>query len=157
MMMPRLETFLAWALGCVLVLFLAGLGVKLFADDDPPHTHLQICDGNLPSLSLHSASNEGCWDVTVNATDPARPDYLNREDDASFRHVYHVEGDQACVFTANPDGSHGAVKDVSGGRDCSGGGYSQCSYIAEGWHVYAVTGKSCSEAGVPLCGGLFCK
>ena len=75
-------------------------------------------------------------------------------------------GDPACVFTArvrypNPDEPSWArtrvLSDVAGGRECNASTQdSQCAYIAQGYSILAVTGQSCSQAGVPLCQGPFC-
>ena len=117
-------------------------------DSEPPSTTLMVCRGNLPSLSVRSASNGGCVNYDVSATDKAKPDLLNQDDDDQFRHVYWMSGDPACVGTGKPIGS---------GRDCtSDSPDGQCAYISEGFSIFAVTGSSCSEAGIGLCQGPFC-
>ena len=124
-----------------------------YADDDPPKTKARICDGPLPSLSLDGSAEDGCYGYDITATGLEHPDYLTHEDDGTFRHVYFNSGDPACIFTADPHGN--GVKHVSGGRDINPD--ERVAYIAEGWHIYGISGKSCSEAGIPLCSGLFCR
>ena len=148
-----IDTVLTWGCAIVLAFALALMAFNAAADDNPPKTRVHICDGPLPSLSLDCGAEGGCQDYDVNAASMAHPDYLNHKDDDTFRHVYWRNGDPACVFTADPNGD--GVKHVSGGRDLNE--RERVAYIAEGWHIYAVTGQSCSEAGVPLCGGLFCR
>ena len=132
--------------------------------DDAPSTRLKVCSGPLPSLSLRDNAEGGCHDYTVSYPhgvhdDPGfLPDYLNNRDDDTFRHVYFEGGSPACVFTGKRlTRTAGRISNVDGGRDCNAGGPQQCAYIAQGYQIYAVTGKSCSEAGVPICGGLFCR
>lgn len=115
----------------------------------PPSTRLMVCGGSLPSTSLRdNADGSGCHTYDVGATDPAKPDVLSHNDNDEFRHVYRVSGDPACVGTGPPMGS---------GRDCAPGGPDQCGYISEGFTVLALTGGSCSEHGIGLCTGLFCR
>ena len=132
--------------------------------DDAPSTRLKVCSGPLPSLSLRDNAEGGCHDYTVSYPHGVHdepgflPDYLNSRDDDTFRHVYFEGGSPACVFTGKRlTRSAGRISNVDGGRDCNAGGPQQCAYIAQGYQIYAVTGKSCSEAGVPICGGLFCR
>ena len=119
-------------------------------DAQPPSTDLEICGGDLPSQSVRGSHDAPCHTYSVGATDKAAPDYLGHNNDDEFRHVYYLGGDPACVGTGPPIGS---------GRDCNAGegDDGQCAYIAQGYHIYALTGGSCSQHGVPLCSGLFCR
>ena len=117
-------------------------------DDEAPKTTLQICEGGLPSLSLVGSAQDGCHSVDVSATTTAAADAILYAP-SSFSHLYRVSGDPACIFT-------GSREHPGGGRDCRPED-SQCAYISEGWHTFAVTGQSCMEAGVPACGGPFCR
>ena len=122
----------------------------LIGDAAPPSTSLLICEGTLPSTSLADHHDAPCHPFTVSATDRHRPDYLGSNADDTFRHVYFRSGDPACVGTGLP---------LTSGRDCTAGlgNDGQCGYISQGFHIYAVTGQSCSEAGVGLCEGPFCR
>ena len=133
-------------------------------DDAAPSTTLEVCAGPLPSLSVRDNAEDGCQTYTVSysqgvhAAPDFLPDYLSSKDDDTFRHVYFIAGSPACVFTGSKRTPHaGRISDVDGGRDCNSGGPEQCAYVSEGYRIYAVTGKSCSEAGVPICGGPFCR
>ena len=119
-------------------------------DAAPPSTTVKVCRGALPSTSLiGNADAGGCITYDVGAVDRSAPDLLNSNDDDTFRHVYWLSGDPACVGTGKP---------LTSGRDCSRDSPDgQCAYIAEGYALYAVTGGSCSEAGVGLCSGPFCR
>ena len=118
-------------------------------DAAPPSTTLMVCRGNLPSLSVRSASNGGCVSYEVSSTDRSAPDLLNRNDDDQFRHVYWMGGDPACVGTGKP---------IASGRDCAASDPDgQCAYVSEGYSIFALTGGSCSEHGVGLCEGPFCR
>ena len=119
-------------------------------DAAPPQTTLKVCEGTLPATSLLGHHDAPCPTFVVSAQDAGAPDYWGHAADDTFRHVYRVSGDPACVGTGKPLGS---------GRDCTvdSAPEGQCAYIAQGYGIYAVTGGSCSEKGVPLCGGLFCK
>ena len=155
-----------WVAIAVVVVGALALAVQAVADDDPPKTSLTVCTGTLPATSLLSDHDGACYDYDVSATEKLSADLLNHEDDDTFRHVYWREGDPACVFTArvrypNPDQPSWArtrlLSDVSGGRECNRQTRDgQCAYIAQGYSILAVTGASCSQAGVPLCGGPFC-
>lgn len=118
-------------------------------DAAPPSTTLKVCRGDLPSQSVLGSADVGCLTYEVGSTDAAHPDLLSHDDADTFRHVYRVSGDPACVGTGKPLGS---------GRDCTvdSAPEGQCAYIAEGYGVYAVTGGSCSQHGVGLCSGPFC-
>ena len=121
----------------------------IVGDAAPPETRVNVCAGALPSTSIiGNADAGGCRLYDVSSTDPAAPDYLGHSNDDTFRHVYFVSGDAACIGTGKPLGS---------GRDCGPGGPEQCAYISEGYAVYGVTGGSCGEHGVSLCGGPFCR
>ena len=124
------------------------------ADAEPPSTTLQVCSGGLPSLSLLSSAQNGCHSVDVSATEVASADQILYFPQ-SFSHVYRTSGDPACVFTAPAVDRPGDLHGATGGRDCRPED-SQCAYIAEGYHTYAVTGQSCMEAGVPACTGPLC-
>lgn len=154
------------------ILYLLALAAALSlgearADDDPPSTKLRICTGTLPATSLLSDHDGACHDYTVSAQGRLAADLLNHDDDDTFRHVYFRSGDPACVFTAsirypNPDQPSWArtrvESNIAGGRDCSASTPDgQCSYIAQGYAILAVTGGSCSQHGIPLCTGLFCR
>ena len=121
----------------------------LIGDAAPPSTTLKVCRGDLPSLSVLGNADVGCLTYEVGSTDAAHPDLLSHDDADTFRHVYRVSGDPACVGTGKPLGS---------GRDCTvdSAPEGQCAYIAQGYGVYAVTGGSCSQHGVGLCSGPFC-
>ena len=125
-------------------------GCHPVGDAQPPSTDLEICGGDLPSQSVRGSHDAPCHTYSVGATDKAAPDYLGHNNDDEFRHVYYLGGDPACVGTGPPIGS---------GRDCNAGegDDGQCAYIAQGYHIYALTGGSCSQHGVPLCSGLFCR
>lgn len=122
------------------------------SDPQPPSTTLKVCRGTLPSTSVlgNADADPGCLTYEVGATDRRTPDLLSHDDADTFRHVYWQSGDPACVGTGKPLGS---------GRDCSVDSRpeGQCAYVAEGYALYAVTGGSCSEAGVGLCSGPFCQ
>ena len=119
-------------------------------DAEPPSTTLKICGGDLPSQSVLGSHDAPCYTYDLGATDTAAPDYLGHANDDEFKHVYYVSGDPACVGTGPPIGS---------GRDCNAdsGPDGQCGYFAEGFHVYGLTGGSCSQHGVGLCSGPFCR
>ena len=146
---------------------LALLAWNAWASAPPPTTTLKVCTGTLPVTSLLSNHDGGCHTYDVSATEKLAADLLNHGDDDTFRHVYYRGGDPACVFTArisypNPDEPSWArtriESDVSGGRECNAHTRDgQCAYIAQGYSILAVTGQSCSEAGVPLCTGPFCR
>ena len=125
-------------------------------DAAPPATTLKVCRGPLPSLSVRDSAQDGCVSFVVNATDPTAADYLSQGGDNDARHVYGVSGDPACVGTL-PERKRGPL---DSGRDCippgSGDGV-QCAYIAQGYALGAVTGQSCSQAGVGACSGPFCR
>ena len=118
-------------------------------DSAPPSTTLKVCRGDLPSQSVLGSADAGCLTYEVGSTDRAHPDLLAHNDDDTFRHVYRISGDPACVGTGKPLGS---------GRDCTidSAPEGQCAYVAEGFAIYAVTGGSCSENGIALCSGPFC-
>ena len=147
-----------WPLAIAAVLIvLAVVAQAVLADDDPPQTGVVVYNGPLPGESLPS-NHANAHHYAVTATDKARGDLLNHNDDDTFRHVWYAGGDPACIYTANLRVGSGDVYGISGGRDChehtpSG----QCAYISEGWTIFAITGQSCSEAGVPLCTGPFCR
>ena len=119
-------------------------------DAAPPQTTVKVCEGTLPATSLLGHHDAPCPTFVISAQDAAAPDYLGHAADDTFRHVYRISGDPACVGTGKPLGS---------GRDCTvdSAPEGQCAYIAQGFGIYAVTGGSCSEKGVPLCGGIFCR
>ena len=127
---------------------------KVRADDDPPKTSISICGGGLPSLSLRDAAQDGCKSYDITATDPEHPDYLEF-DQTAFRHIYYVSGDPACVGT----GSYPLKGKFDSGRDITTDPAEspQKAYVAWGFAVYGITGKSCSEAGVSMCQGGFCR
>ena len=138
----------------VVVLLLIGSG-KVFADDDPPESVLSICTGGLPVESLQGSAQFGCHDVQISATEVEDARLIGYEPQA-FSHEYFVSGDPGCIFTAEPRTMNTPKPETaSGGRDFRPG-ESQVAYIAEGWHTYAITGQSCQQAGIPLCGGLYC-
>ena len=75
------------------------------------------------------------------------------DSDSSYRWVRYISGPQACIFTANPRGN--VLAQVGGGRNCVGsesGG--ACGFFQRGYHVYAVSGTSCSAFGIPVCSGI---
>ena len=119
-------------------------------DAAPPSTTVKVCEGTLPATSVLGHHDAPCPTFVISAQDAGAPDYLGHAADDTFRHVYRISGDPACVGTGKPLGS---------GRDCTvdSAPEGQCAYIAEGFAIYAVTGGSCSEHGVPLCGGLLCR
>ena len=117
-------------------------------DDAPPSTTIKACRGPLPSLSTEHGAQDGCVTYVVSATSKAAPDYLSQGDDNTFRHFYHDGGAPACLGT-------GTKAAWGGGRDLNA--QQDAAYIAQGYHVYAITGGSCSEAGVGLCVGPFCR
>ena len=125
-----------------------GIGGSAFADDDPPKTTLTICDGGLPSTSLLGSAQGGCHSVDVTGVEVEHAPQIAYQPQ-SFMHVYRDAGDPACVFTRDSRGNPG------GGRDCRPEDH-QCAFIAMGWHVFAVTGQSCLQAGVAQCTGPFC-
>ena len=151
---------------CLLAAAVALSAGHVFADDSPPQTEVRICDGTLPATSLLSNHDASCFDYTVAATGKLAADLLNHDDDDTFRHVYFRGGDPACIFTArvrypNPDDPSWArtrvLSDIAGGRECNEHTPNgQCAYIAPGYSILAVTGQSCSQAGVPICTGPFC-
>lgn len=138
--------------------YLAALVVHaVFADDDPPKTTLTQCSGSLPSLSL--LGNSDCSEVVITATETHRAQLIGYWPQ-EFSHEFYHAGDPACVFTAKAVWRHGlptwpAPGTIASGRDCRPG-LTQCAFIAEGYATFAVTGQSCTEAGIPLCGGPFC-
>lgn len=153
-----------WALvaGVVILLVWALAVTDGFADDDPPQTDVRICGGTLPVTSLESNHDAPCYAYTVSATDPDHPGYLSHNSDDQFRHVYFRGGDPACIFTGDYHRAtgHGVfhVTGQGGGRDCNASTPDgQCAYIAEGWAIFAISGRSCSQAGVPICQGAFCR
>ena len=119
-------------------------------DAEPPSTTLKVCGGTLPSTSVLGDHDAPCHTYEVSSTDPGAPDLLNSDDDDEFRHVYWMAGDPACVGTGKP---------LASGRDCGpdDGAAGQCAYISEGFAIYALTGASCSQHGVGLCSGPFCR
>lgn len=146
----------------VLVVILAfalaagGAGVLVAQDDPDEPTVVRYCGGALPN---------DCGTGVGRATIPAGEGV----DDAVaidgfpdlFRHVFWVSGPQCCVFTARrvyEDGGSRLV-DVGGGRDCgpqiTAG--EACAYIATGFEVYAVSGRSCTGFGIVPCTGPFCR
>ena len=144
----------------VLVLAAFMLAANAHDEDAPPSTSLLVCGGTLPVSSLRSNHDAPCYSYDIGATEIQEGDYLGHRTDDEFRHVYFQRGDPACIFTArrgsNPEGAVW-LHDVAGGRDCNASTPDgQCAYIAEGWAVYGVTGGSCSEAGVPICTGIYC-
>ena len=158
-----------WGKGIVIALLAVAcllIAWHVAASAPPPQTTLKVCTGTLPATSLLSNHDGSCHTYDVSATEKLAADLLNHEDDDTFRHVYYRGGDPACVFTArisypNPDEPSWArtriEHDVSGGRECNAHTPDgQCAYIATGYSILAITGASCSEAGVPLCGGPFC-
>ena len=158
---------LPWVFGVVLAVLLAigiliGMGLKAaFADDDPPSTDLYVCSGTLPATSLRDNHDAPCYPYTVSSTDADHPGYLGHNNDDTFRHVYHEGGDPACIFTGTYHRATGHsvfhVTEQGGGRECSAGTPDgQCAYIAEGWAIFAVTGGSCSQHGIPICTGTLC-
>ena len=168
--MNALAAYLSWFLGLpswrralyailaiVVLFFLSAVLQKTFADDEPPATTLEVCRGPLPSLSLWHNAQDGCVRFVVNATEADHADFLSRGGDNTARHVYVLEGDPACVGTL--DVRHAGR--LHSGRDCvpSGNGTPdpiQCAYIAQGYALGAITGASCSQAGVEPCAGPFC-
>ena len=150
-----MKSFFA-SIAILIAIWLAANGLtQAFADDDPPQTAINICSGGLPSLSTEGSAQDGCHIDAVTAVHPAhapRIAYFAQ----SFSHYYWHEGDQACIFTRDgPGHDHGRP---GSGRDCRPGTTDQqCAYIGEGWPVFAITGQSCTEAGIPLCGGLWCE
>ena len=159
--MKREENLCAMTVSAVLLLVVAVATMLLpadaCADDDPPATQLEVCRGPLPSLSLWHNAQDGCVRFVVTATNPAAADYLSQGGDNTARHVYVLEGDPACVGTLLARGA-GAL---ASGRDCVPSGNDvpdpvQCAYIAQGYALGAVTGASCSQAGVEPCTGPFC-
>ena len=148
------------ALGAVLACAVTLLGIAgtARADDAPPKTTLTICSGGLPSLSLLGSAQDGCHSVDVTATEPADADLIWYSTSA-FAHVYRDAGDPACIFTAPIHGSpHRApvLSQAGGGRDARPEDR-QVAYIASGWNVWGVTGRSCREAGIIECGGPLCR
>ena len=143
---PRL-----WVLAALAVIVLLVACGAVWGDDDPPATKMTMCRGALPSLSLRADAQDGCVIFTVTATDPMRPDYLSKGGDDTFRHVYWEDGDPMCIGTLQE--TH-----LAAGRDCDADSlHDACAYIGRGWRVYAITGQSCSQAGVEPCLGGFCK
>ena len=137
------------AIVAMLLLFVLVTGFQAaFADDDPPKTTLDICDGGLPSTSLLGSAQGGCHSVDVTATDPLHFAQIAYQAQ-SFMHVYRERGDPACIYTKDSRGRPDA------GRDCRPENH-QCAFIAMGWHTYAITGQSCQQAGIPECQGAFC-
>ena len=124
-----------------------------WADDPPPSTSLLLCRGPLPSLSLRGNAQDGCVSFDVGATEPERPDHLAKGGRNTYRHLYFVEGDPACVGTLDGEGR------LDSGRDCSRDDLpsGQCAFIARGYEVYAVTDGACSQHGVGACSGPLCK
>ena len=121
-------------------------------DAQPPSTTLKVCRGDLPATSVlgNADASPGCLTYEVGATDRNAPDVLAHNDDDTFRHVYWQAGDPACVGTGKP---------LASGRDCNADSRpeGQCAYVAQGYELTATTGGSCSEAGVGLCQGLWCR
>ena len=124
-----------------------------YADDPPPSTTLQSCRGPLPSLSLRDNAQDGCVSFDVGATDPDDPDHLAKGGKNTYRHVYFVSGDAACVGTLDKGGRLDSGRDCSADDEPSG----QCAFIAQGYELFAVTDGSCSQHGVTPCEGFFCK
>ena len=120
-----------------------------WADEPPPSTNLLSCRGPIPSLSLRGNAQDGCVTFDVGSIDADEPDHLDKLDRTAFRHFYFIHGDAACLGTGSP---------MTSGRDCSVDDLpsGQCAYVAPNFDVYAVTGGSCSQHGVPLCDGPFC-
>ena len=157
-----------WTFGIAFLIaaIVSSFVLQAHADDDPPSTELRICTGTLPATSLLSNHDAPCHDYTSTSTEKLAADLLSHDDDDTFRHVYYRGGDPACIFTAkityaDPDEPSWArtriESDVSGGRECNAGTPDgQCAYIAQGYSILAVTGQSCSQAGVPLCTGPLC-
>ena len=149
------------AVAVVLTQLMILVSTLVMGADDPPSTELRICGGTLPATSLLSDHDAACYDYTVSSVDTQGADLLNSNDDDTYRHVYYRGGDPSCVFTArlhhSPDHDQRFLTEVSGGRDCNASTPNgQCAYISSGYSVFAVTGQSCSQAGVPLCTGPFC-
>ena len=119
------------------------------AQDEPDPVRLRITYGSLPSLV--SGTDHAVIQPTETLHDAK---YVGSNIDGTFRH-YYLEGGVGCLFTGNPDGA-GGVKDVGGGRSCTVVGES-CAYISEGYHVYALSGETCSAYGVGECQGPFCR
>ena len=137
------------------LIVLAASGARAHDEDAPPSTSVLVCGGTLPVSSLRSNHDAPCYSYDIGATEKADADYLGHRTDDEFRHVYYQSGDPSCVFTAGRSGER--LVDIAGGRDCNADTPdSQCAYIAEGWAIYGVTGGSCSEAGVPICTGIYC-
>ena len=129
---------------------------KVRADDDPPQSTLTICTGGLPINSLLGSAQGGCHDVEITSTTIEDARLIGYEPQA-FSHEYYVSGDPGCIFTAEPKTMNTPKPETaSGGRDFRPHD-SQVAYIAEGWHTYAITGQSCTQAGIPLCGGIYCR
>ena len=151
-----------WLAVIVAVLVVASLvSHYVKADDAPPQTILLECLGPTPLNSVEHSCENGENTYQVNATgihDPgAPPDYLSTESEGSFRHFYWKGGDRACLFTASIRPGAGMPFDIGGGRDMGPESAHHAAYIAEGWHVFATTGGSCSQVGVGLCSGIFCR
>ena len=133
-----------------------GVGQGRSADYDRPPTHLHV---------RYSAASYGVpyttgADVVPPGASLADAVQVGGES-LDFRWFFHAGeavsssgNPTACVFTARKVG--GRLVDVGGGRNCGGGPAEQCAYIAEGYHVWAVSGLSCTALGVPLCSGPFC-
>ena len=140
------------------ILFTIGIGVLALAavllpiavafgdeNDGAVGMDLQIKKGSLPSL------NDCGYDrahVPADHTDP-NDAVLVAYSGSCFTHVYFQGGDAVgCVFTEHPTG---------GGRPCYNGvnNDNNCGYFAEGYQIYAIA-DSCTNAGVPICGGLGC-
>ena len=126
------------------------------ADYDRPPTHLHV----RYSAASYGVPYTAGADVVPPGASLADAVQVGGES-ADFRWFFHageaVQGPNptACVFTADR-GADGRLTNIGGGRNCGGGPSEQCAYIAEGYHVFAVSGLSCTALGVPLCGGLFC-
>ena len=151
------EAVFYMAVGAVAMLLIASIINKVSADDDPPKTTLTICAGGLPSLSILSNAQDGCHSVDVSAQEVENADLIYYNP-SQFSHEYRLNtGDApACIFTEDEHKGKPVMSSVAGGRDCRPEDH-QCAYISQGFHTWAITGKSCQEAGVPECEGLFCR
>ena len=151
-----------WLAVIVAVLVVASLvSHYVKADDAPPKSTLKVCGGPLPSLSLDGGAEGGCFTYDVSATsihDPgAPPDHLAHDDEDEYRHIYFVEGDPACVMTGYLHRGARFPYALGSGRDLNRSSQEHVAYVAQGYGIFATTGASCSEIGVSLCRGGFCR
>ena len=136
-------------IGIIFVLLVLVGSSKVFGIiSDGPKTTLSVTTGGLPVTSTRD-SHRAAYTVDVTATEVLKADPVEYEAQA-FAHIWFHDGDPACLFTGTPQAP-------SSGRDCnSGTANAQCAFIGEGWKTYAVTGKSCMELHIGMCGGLGC-